>query len=175
MTAHLLEHGFAVVRALTDDECDEVVDGFFDWVERVSPAVRRDDPSTFGDKSGWPVSVPATGILPFHGIGQAPFMWKLRTKSSVRRAFASIWGCPTDELLTSFDGAIAFRHWSGDDGDDGEMLARRTRGPWWHVDQHPGKHTEFDCVQGLVNVGPPTTEATGGNVLIPGSRLAFSK
>ncbi len=47
-------------------------------------------------------------------------------------------------------------------------------GSWLHIDQHPigrpGKH----CVQGLVNL-LPTSEETGGNVVIPGSHQLHEK
>ena len=50
-----------MLRALTGEESDEVEAGFFDWVESVSPGVRRDHPESFRD--AWPIEVPGTGAL----------------------------------------------------------------------------------------------------------------
>uniref|UniRef100_A0A7S2MWM8 Uncharacterized protein n=1 Tax=Haptolina brevifila TaxID=156173 RepID=A0A7S2MWM8_9EUKA len=41
--------------------------------------------------------------------------------------------------------------------------------------QNPIERAAFDCVQGLVNVGPQTSKSTGGNVLIPHSHLIFDR
>ena len=168
---HLRDHGYAVVQALSQEECDDACDGFWNWVEHVSTARRR-APSTWSDKQ-WPVHVPGTGILCYHGIGQAEFMWQMRTKSSITGTFAAIWDCDPEDLVTSFDGCIAFRPWVCGDGmsDDDEnekeeVRSRKTKAGWWHCDQHPGVRKDFDCVQGLVNVGLPTSEETGGNVRV---------
>ena len=177
---HLHEHGYAVVKALSEEECDNACDGFWTWVEQVSTS-KRNDPSTWNDKQ-WPVHVPGTGILCYHGIGQAEFMWQMRTKASIIGTFAAIWNCKPEDLVTSFDGCIAFRPWvHGEDGTsnetahDDELRSRKTKTGWWHCDQHPGVRKDFDCVQGLVNVGLPTSEETGGNVRVDGERETLSR
>lgn len=44
----------------------------------------------------------------------------------------------------------------------------KTKGGWLHVDQHPIGRPGLQCVQGLVNLLPMSSEI-GGNVLVPGS------
>jgi len=46
-------------------------------------------------------------------------------------------------------------------------------GSWLHVDQHPITRPGFHCVQGAVSL-LPSSPATGGNILIPGSHKWFA-
>ena len=73
--------------------------------------------------------------------------------------------------VSSVDGDGKRTNERDDDGDDDELRSRKTKTGWWHCDQHPGVRKEFDCVQGLVNVGLPTSEETGGNVRDRNARL----
>ena len=104
--------------------------------------MRRSDPDTWTPEDGW-LGSETNGIIANCGIGQAPFMWRLRLLPKVTEAFAAIWGCAEDELLTSFDGANVFRPWRRDP-------SWITKGGWYHVDQNafnPGK-AERCCIQG---------------------------
>ena len=164
--AHLSEHGFVVFsHALTVAECEHALDGLWAWLEGLGTGVERRRPDTWDDER-WPRCVEG-GILPFHGIGCSEFMWRIRSNANVRAAFAAVWGVTSDDLITSLDGAAAFRPWR-------RRPERRTRGGWLHVDQNPAR-PEFECVQGLVHFGPATSHATGGNVLLPGSHRRFGR
>ncbi|EOD35758.1 hypothetical protein EMIHUDRAFT_227300 [Emiliania huxleyi CCMP1516] len=151
------EHGFVVFsHALTVAECEHALDGLWAWLEGLGTGVERRRPDTWDDER-WPRCVEG-GILPFHGIGCSEFMWRIRSNANVRAAFAAVWGVTSDDLITSLDGAAAFRPWR-------RRPERRTRGGWLHVDQNPAR-PEFECVQGLVHFGPATSHATGGNEVI---------
>lgn len=163
--AHLEEHGFVVFRsALSPAECTETVDQIWRYLADLGTGIRRGEPATY---DAWPTSVGGSGILPYYGVGQCDAMWFARTRPGVRRAFEAVWR--TDELICSYDGCCLFRPWRQPDG---VREAWRTHGNWYHVDQHPAERPGFDCVQGLINL-LPTTEASGGNTLLPGSHRAF--
>ena len=131
--------------------------------------IQRDDPFTYCNY------IPRTvegGILPFYGSGHTSFMWFLRSHSSIQRIFASIHGIDIDTnandvdlqenmLSSSLDGIIAW-------------IEKRpaTDSGWFHIDQNPISKPGFESVQGLVNL-LPTTEQTGGNVLVQKSHLLF--
>lgn len=166
MLEHLHSQGYAVCRALSEEESDVALNGLWEHLTLLGTGIDRSQPMTWGDER-WPRGV-AGGILPYHGVGQSKVMWYLRTHPAVLRAFSAIWGVEQSELLCSFDGMCAFRPWQIDSG-------WRTQGGWYHVDQNPALRPAFDCVQGLVNFGPKTSMATGGNVLIPRSHLQFSR
>ena len=74
-----------------------------------------------------------------------------------------MWG--TDDLLTSFDGANAFRPW---------RLNKqwKTSGGWYHVDQNhllpDGSQRGKVCIQGLVTLLDASSD-TGGLVVVPRS------
>jgi len=125
--------------------------------------MRRDQPSSWTNQRFSTVGDTTTGIIGGNGIGQSEACWFVRTRPRVRRAFARVWG--TEELITSFDGANAFRpfHARG-------AGAHRTMGGWWHVDQGNQK-TGRHAVQGAVLL-TAATEHTGGLCVVPGSHLS---
>jgi hypothetical protein len=155
---YLQENGYVILKgALSVRECRVALDLVFDYLEALDTGIDRHDPSTWGQEN-WPDHLGA-GILPWYGVGQSKAMWYVRSKAAVRKAFQTIWG--GEELLTSFDGMCLFRPWGRDP-------SWKTASNWYHVDQHPIHQPRFECVQGLVNL-LPTSEHTGGNVLIPRS------
>ena len=102
-----------------------------------------------------------------YGVGHSAAQWYIRDIPKVKQAFAQVWD--TDDLLVSFDGVTIWRPWTY------KSDWRTNEGnSWLHIDQHPigrpGKH----CVQGLVNL-LPTSESTGGNVVVPGSHRRFAQ
>lgn len=164
---YLKENGYVVFASvLSAQECEEVLDLIFQWLgQATNGLVEQGDPSTFHH---WPPCIgqaPDTGILPYNGIGQSEAQWRVRESSHVRQAFSSIWG--TEDLITSFDAICLFRPWKHD-------LSWKTKGGWFHVDQHPKFRLGFESVQGLVNL-LPMNENSGGNVLIPKSHLQFGE
>eukprot|EP00299_Pterocystis_sp_00344_P006068 c17829_g1_i1.p1 GENE.c17829_g1_i1~~c17829_g1_i1.p1 ORF type:complete len:329 (-),score=50.83 c17829_g1_i1:43-1029(-) len=149
--------GFVVIAGVADPQQVQAARQlFWEWIESTNMGVKRNDVNTW---HRWP-GMRGTGIFFSHGIGQSEFLWFLRGLPAVKKAFAQVWG--TDDLITSFDGANAFRPWSVDPD-------WRTMGSWYHTDQNgitkPGLH----MVQGLVSLYDSTAE-TGGFVAVPQSQ-----
>mmetsp|Transcript_4477 Transcript_4477/g.14862 ORF Transcript_4477/g.14862 Transcript_4477/m.14862 type:complete len:410 (+) Transcript_4477:255-1484(+) len=156
------ERGFVVFReALTKAEVSEAEELLWRYLESVSSSLDRDDPSTWAQH--WPPAVGSTGILAFLGVGQSEFMWFVRTRPTVIRAFQQLWR--QRNLLVSFDGCCAWR-WGRD---------YPPKEGWFHCDQNFLRRPTFECVQGLVNLHD-CDETTGGNLLVDGShRTIFPK
>lgn len=162
--AYLEEHGYVVVAdALTGKECEKALALTWDYLEQLGTGVDRNDWTTWDDDR-WPTVVHG-GILPGHGIGHSEAQWFIRGIPNVKKTFAAVWD--TDDLLVSFDGMALWRPWSLN-----EAWKTNRGGAWLHIDQHPISRPGRQCIQGLVNL-LPTTPATGGNVLIPGSHKQF--
>lgn len=163
--AYLQEHGYVVIAgALSQAQCDEALKLTWDYLEELGTGIDRTDWTTWGDER-WPTSVHG-GILPGHGIGHSAAQWFIRSAPNVKTAFAAIW--EDDDLLVSFDGMALWRPWTLN-----EAWLTNRGGSWLHIDQHPITRPGLQCVQGLVSL-LPTSPATGGNVLIPGSHKAFA-
>jgi len=155
---YLQEQGYVVFKSvLSEDAVIQAREMFNTWLEEVSP-FRRDDSTTYDED--W-VSDPSNGITTSYGVGHSDFMWFVRTRPKVMKAFAHIWGTP--DLITSFDGCGVFRPWAYNPN-------WKTISGWWHVDQNEklpsGKG--YQCVQGLVNLYD-CDETTGGLTVKPGT------
>ncbi len=106
--ATLEKHGVAVVRGvLSEQECQEMLSGAWDFVEKLSEKfpdgqkLKRDDESTW---RAFSKLFPSHGQLLQHfGIGHAEFLWKIRENPKILHVFECIWN--TNDLLVSFDGA----------------------------------------------------------------------
>ena len=164
--AHLEEHGFVVfANALSAQEAEHAMSLLWDYLEELGTGIDRTDLGTWDDDR-WPTAVHGA-ILPSYGVGHSTAQWYIRDIPKVKQAFAQVWD--TDDLLVSFDGVTIWRPWTYKNN------WRTNEGnSWLHIDQHPigrpGKH----CVQGLVNL-LPTSESTGGNVVVPGSHKRFAQ
>jgi|HubBroStandDraft_1064217.scaffolds.fasta_scaffold28910_2 hypothetical protein len=164
--AYLHEHGYAVIAgALAPAECAQALSLTWDYLEGLGTGVDRRDWTTWGDDR-WPTAVHG-GILPGHGIGHSAAQWFIRGAPAVKQTFAAIWD--DEDLLVSFDGMALWRPWALN-----PAWKTNRGGSWLHIDQHPITRPGMQCVQGLVNL-LPTSPATGGNVLIPGSHRAFER
>jgi hypothetical protein len=163
--AYLDEHGYAVIAgALTPEQCAKALDLTWDYLEGLGTGIDRSDWTTWDDDR-WPTAVHG-GILPGHGIGHSAAQWFIRGVPAVRQVFAAVWD--DDDLLVSFDGMALWRPWMLN-----EAWKTNRGGSWLHIDQHPISRPGRQCVQALVNL-LPTSPATGGNVLIPGSHRTFA-
>ena len=161
---HLRTEGFVVIaNALSSAEAQHALDLTWDYLEGLGTGIDRNDMGTWGDDR-WPI-VTSGGIVPSLGIGHSAAQWFTRSAPAVKQAFASIWD--DDDLLVSFDGMALWRP------TDVDPEWETTRGgSWLHVDQHPITRPGFHCVQGAVSL-MPSSPATGGNILIPGSHSWF--
>lgn len=166
---YLCENGYVIFAAvLSSQEVETAMHLFWEFLEdSTGGLVCRDRPDSWG-AAQWP-GQSSNGLLAAPGIGQAPFMWFVRTRPSVLRAFADIWGLQKpDELIVSFDGAGAFRPTSMEP-------AWRTKGGWFHTDQN-GRTTgsDFTCAQGIVAL-TNNDDSTGGLAVLPGSHKQHRK
>lgn len=171
---YLEKHGYCVIaRAADAAAVDKGNALFWDFLEQGDPDgrhigdvetdLKRDDVSTWGnDRWVGKVSMPEAGIINAGGIGHSRFAWHVRLQPAVRKVFSAIW--ETDSLLTSYDGACAFRPW----GRHSEWI---TEGGWYHVDQGRTRPNRC-CVQGVM-LFTDATKHTGGLVVIPGSHKEF--
>ena len=157
----LAEEGYVICRgAASAAELTELRDGLWAWLEAHS-TMRRDRVDTWDDYPG----EPSHGQLIWGGIGQSDVQWKARTLPGVVAAFEAAWGLAAGApLLTSFDGASAFRP---------PQHARdwRTEGAlrWLHVDQNHDK-VGLCALQGALLLYPQDS-ASGGLVVLPRSHL----
>ena len=161
---HLESEGFVVfANVLAQKEADRAMSLLWDYLENLGTGIDRNRIETWDDDR-WPTTVHGA-ILPSYGIGHAGAQWYIRDIPNLKKAFAQIW--ETDDLLVSFDGVTIWRPWTHN-----PAWKTNEGNSWLHIDQHPvgrpGKH----CVQGLVNL-LPTSESTGGNVVVPGSHKRF--
>ena len=161
---YLEEEGFVVfANALSPAEADHAMTLLWDYLEGLGTGIDRSKVDTWDDDR-WPTTVHGA-ILPSYGIGHTAAQWYIRDIPNVKEAFAQVWD--TDDLLVSFDGVTIWRPWTYN-----PAWKTNEGNSWLHIDQHPigrpGKH----CVQGLVNL-LPTSESTGGNVVVPGSHMRF--
>lgn len=197
---HLVEHGYALVKAMEPDEARAIYSEFWDWLEALGTGIKRDAPSTWDSETSWPDQV--HGIVKSYGIGQAAFMWKCRTAPGVLKAFREVWLVESEEdLITSFDGAGMYpgRVPSDENEDDTKgdsnnqakghgkqaVSPRSVKRPrtspspftrdgeyklWPHRDQAADKGSML-CVQGVVNLTSNEGKYDGGLVVWPGSHL----
>ena len=162
---YLDTRGFVVIgNALSGAEAERALGLLWDYLEGLDTGIDRHDIDTWDDDR-WPTAVHG-GILPSYGIGHCAAQWFIRDVPAIRKSFAAVWN--DDDLLTSFDGVTIWRPWTYN------SRWRTNDGPsWMHIDQHPIGRPGRHCVQGLVNL-LPTSAATGGNVVVPGSHNRFA-
>jgi len=162
---HLRKEGYVVIKdAISSDMVKELTDDIFQWWEDIPIFnFRRDDTSTW--EFEYPGN-PDNGVISSFGVGQADFMWKMRTQPKIKGAFKMIWG--TADLISTFDVINIFRPWNLN-------ASWKGREGGFHVDQNGRKpHSNgFQSVQGFVYL-TDQDEDTGGLTVIPRSHLEFS-
>eukprot|EP01048_Picozoa_sp_COSAG05_P010719 COSAG05_NODE_961_length_6421_cov_4.206738_3_plen_721_part_00 len=168
---HLETEGFVVITdCCTPDEITGATNSLWSFLEGLDGAkLRRTDPESWGGES-WPVD-PKTGILTMHNFQHSDFCWRGRLNPNVQRAFASVWGVETQDLITSFDSGNIFRPWH-----EAGRPEWKTQGGWWHVDQNAAEpicHMGKMSVQGVLTY-TDATAATGGLTVVPRSHLDHS-
>ncbi|PYH91873.1 hypothetical protein BO71DRAFT_401033 [Aspergillus ellipticus CBS 707.79] len=135
----------------------------YEWLESWKLGFDRKDPST-RKAANLPFHIRG-GIYNRNGIGHEQFVWNLKSEPGLVDKFAQLWG--TNELLVSFDGINL-------------SLPEKERpktdpvfAPWSHVDQSPYQ-TDFDCVQGILNLLPNGPE-DGGLMVLDGSSSFYTQ
>eukprot|EP00929_Paragymnodinium_shiwhaense_P005364 TRINITY_DN10719_c1_g1_i1.p1 TRINITY_DN10719_c1_g1~~TRINITY_DN10719_c1_g1_i1.p1 ORF type:complete len:408 (+),score=97.88 TRINITY_DN10719_c1_g1_i1:244-1467(+) len=159
---HLELYGFVVYReVLSSVEAATGLNLLWDFLEGVGGGISRQAPGSL-----WQQQLQeffGNGIVASCGVGQADAAWFVRGKPQVRAAFSSVWG--TDDLLSSFDGAVIFRR---------NDTALGDKGTWYHVDLNPlrWQGDYMPMVQGYLSL-MKGTEAGGGPVLVMGSHRMY--
>ena len=164
--AHLDEYGFVVLaNALSAQEAEHALSLLWDYLEELGTGIDRTDVGTWDDDR-WPTAVHGA-ILPLWWLGTVrPSGISVISPRSNRPLPRS--GIPMicSSVLTELPS-----------GDLGLIRAIRVRtkaiaGCTLTSTRLAaiGKH----CVQGLVNL-LPTSESTGGNVVVPGSHKRFAQ
>lgn len=93
--------GFCLIKDVVSPEnLKELHEGFWNFIERSSPAIKRGQPETWGDEN-WPSfgALRSRGMITAHGISQADFIWKAR--ELCLPVFEAVWG--THKLIVAHD------------------------------------------------------------------------
>lgn len=151
---HLEEHGWAVVKGVVSpDRCQYYYNEMWSFLERVSPALDRNNRSTWV-AANWP-AVLHNGLMQNYAVGHEGFVWEARMEPGVIDAFAALWG--TEELHVSFDGINLTRP---------GVSEEKT---WQHTDQS-GTVEGFRTAQGVLNI-LPNGPKDGGLIVLDKSHL----
>ena len=98
----LQEEEYCVIpNILSTEETSTAKEGFWQWLEHLSPNIERTDPSTY--YANWPHN--SHGIIWMYNVGHAQFLWDVRCNQSLINVFQKYWN--DEDLLVSFDGVCA--------------------------------------------------------------------
>ena len=128
----LAKYGVAIIpNVLGEQECKEMVDGFWDFFEHISQEwevpLNRDVKESWSQFSKL---YPMHSMLIQHwGIGHSQFIWDIRQNEKVVDIFAQFWKCPKEALQVSFDGA------SFSCPPEGTNRGWNRDHTWYHTDQ----------------------------------------
>lgn len=182
--AALRTQGVVICRgAATAPEIATAKGLFWDYVEAQGLGIDRTAPDSITSARWNQLCFPKNGTFSKAGIGQSDFMWHCRLLPGVRRCFGEAWagegqrGGVCTDLITSFDGAGAFRNpWCPGrvDGSGQPDPSWTTEGGWFHTDQSWFDDPGLVSYQGVLNL-LPATAATGSTVLVPGSHKHFER
>jgi hypothetical protein len=112
-----------------------------------------------------------TGVMTGASVGQSRFLWHCRNIPGVAKAFGQLWGVPTNELVTSFDGCGVWRnYWQH----GGRGSGTQTDGNWFHLDQAFHEKPGLDTIQGFLNFFA-TNPASGSTVMCLRSHFDFEQ
>ncbi len=158
----LVEQGWAVVpNVLNQTECEQGIDGIWQWLSTVNPNIKRDEPSSWNNRN-WPITMHQ--IIQHYGVGQQEFVWNIRTNPRVQQVFSYLWD--TQNLITSFDGINVTRP-----PETGHIQYHNDQRSWLHLDQGPRttkrskakrhrrkKDPSCACIQGFVSLEDADTD-----------------
>jgi phenylpropionate dioxygenase-like ring-hydroxylating dioxygenase large terminal subunit len=100
----LSQYGIAMVpNILTQEECELMKEGAWDWLEYVTtdcpiPMDRTNPASWKTFKELYPKH---SMLIQQWSIGHAQFIWNLRTNPKILHVFERIWNTPAEDLLVS--------------------------------------------------------------------------
>lgn len=125
-------HGVAIVEDVLDEkECDDLLHGVWKTLSQISRAWNV--PISGDNLASWRG---VYDLLPLHSmllqhwqIGHSQAIWDVRQNAKCLKVFETLWQCPANDLLVSFDGCslgvppeVTMRGWNRDN-------------TWYHTDQ----------------------------------------
>lgn len=146
----LRKHGVAVLPSVfTQDELAEMETHLWDMLRTLTAKsdapIARDKPATW---ESYQSLAPMHGMLmQDHGVGHSRLAWFARQHPAVAAAFARLWQCAPQDLVTSFDGLSV--HFPPEQSEHPDWHTS----DWFHVDQSFSR-PNYECVQGLVSLFP---------------------
>lgn len=150
----LAADGYAVIDSLLSvQRCEQLLDEAWQLLQALEPRLHRSDPSTY---QHFPLG--AHNILQAYGLGQARFLWSVRTEPAVLALFSDLLGTAQDQLLSSMDTFCL----------QPQPASYRRSRPWPHVDQSVHKRG-WHCYQSLLNCVDTTHQGAASLVVVPGS------
>lgn len=167
----LADYGVAVVNGvISRQEAEATSDAMDEWIKGAHPTFDPSNPAT------WNLAAKMTyvhRIAKFYSVGQAQFMWDMRTHPRVQKLYSLIWERPVSELRTGYDGCCIMP--------PPEQLGPRTKSfdhhdkGWIHRDQALNDDkkngivaNKLDVIQGLVNIVDATAD-DGTFICVPGT------
>tara|TARA_B100000963_G_scaffold361747_1_gene399224 strand:- start:4631 stop:5566 length:936 start_codon:yes stop_codon:yes gene_type:complete len=152
----LENNGYVVFsNVLTSDSKTDFFNCFKEDMKTLSPNFNIYDSNTWIIKN-YP-GMFSKGMCVFNGIGQANFMWYLRTNKAIQNIYKKLYN--TNDLVTSFDGCSIF------------CSNKQKSKSWHHIDQNP--KNSIKSYQSSYNFYP-VTQKSSGFVLAPESHKKFS-
>ena len=129
---------------LGKEEIESMRNGMWDYLEHTTqkfkrPIDRNDDKSWIEYLKLYPKH---SMLLQQYGVGHSQFVWDIRQNPNVVNIFSKFWEVPSNNLLTSFDGASF--HFPPENSNRGWY-----RQTWYHTDQRYLR-PDFECIQSWV-------------------------
>ena len=168
-------NGFVVVKAMvTPTRAKELQTGFFDYLERLNPQIKRNDPKTW---SGPQFPSTVNGIFKNYNVGHIKPLWEARCEPKISEFFQRYW--ETKQVIVSFDGVCLLKP-------NGNGIPKAPR---FHTDQAPklkfskevasvgeryGGDRGFMSIQGILNL-EECGDQDGGLYILKGSHKEHSK
>lgn len=98
MWHRLRENGYLIVRnVITEEQCAELYEGFWDYMEGMNPALKRGEPETWQAKE---LPLTTKGLIQHYNVGLQPFT--VRARVLAKPVFELLYR--TGDLTSSWDG-----------------------------------------------------------------------
>lgn len=142
----LKKYGVAIVPNLLNDiECNEVIDGMWDYLEHITKKgkykIKRNDNKSW--KNYTKLLFKHSMLMQHWNIGQAQYIWNLRQNKKIVDIFAKLYNVNRNDLLVSFDGAST--HFPSEITKIGWNTQTK-----YHCDQSFTRNN-FECIQSWIN------------------------
>lgn len=139
------KYGVAIIPDVLDtNEISSMKNGMWDYLEHTTQKFER--PISRNDDTTWieylKLYPKHSMLLQQYGVGHSQFVWDIRQNPKIVNIFSQFLKTPSEDLLTSFDGASF--HFPPENSNRGWY--RKT---WYHTDQSYFR-PDFECIQSWV-------------------------